>query len=103
VCLDSRVKSIIPIPEDSGVFATGEDTVDCSKLVLTEPYNGEYYHIILKSKASTADLYRIIGKMELETQNDNFLSFSYHHAEREGRTIRFTVTMNVRALKLVSV
>ena len=106
--MDSRVELIIPdypiIPEltEGSGDVTEEDTVDCSKLILTEPYTGEDYSIVLKSRASTTDLYNIISRVEIEKLNDKSLSFSYHHAERKGRVIRLIVTMNIKALELVS-
>ena len=83
---------------DNSSEVTGEDTVDCSKLILTEPYNGEEYSIILKRRASTTDLYNIISRIEIEKLNDESLSFIYHHATRKA----LMVTMNTKALELVS-
>ena len=107
MCLDSRVESIVPdypmvpnLTEGSGIV-TEEDTVDCSKLILTGPYNGENYSIVLKSRASTTDLYNIISRVEIEKLNDKSLSFTYHHATRRGKAIEMIVTMNTNALKLV--
>jgi len=109
VCLDSRVESIIPdflmipeLPEGSGDI-TEEDNVDCSKLILTEPYTGEDYSIALKPRTSTTDMYNIISRIEIEKLNDASLSFKYHHGEKKGKTIRLIVTMNIKALELVSV
>ena len=109
MCLDSRVESIIPdyskIPEltEGSAVVTEEITVDCSKLILTEPYNGEDYSIVLKPRASTTDLYNIISRVEIEKLNDESLSFTYHHATKRGKTIEMNVTMNTNALKLVSI
>ena len=108
--MDTRVASIIPHypklgPDTTKHFddVTEEDTVDCSKLILSEPYIGEDYSILLKSRASTTDLYNIISRVEIEKLNDKSLSFSYHHAERKRKAIRLVVTMNIQALELVSI
>ena len=105
VCMESRVESIIPdYPKfvDNSSEVTKEDTVDCSKLILTEPYNGEDYSIVLKRRTSTTDMYNIISRVEIERLKDESLIFEYHHAARKGRVITFRVTMNVKALELVS-
>ena len=64
--MDGRVESIIPdypgLTKVSGEV-TEEDTAVCSKLILTEPCNGEDYSIILKPRASTTDLYNIISRV----------------------------------------
>ena len=102
--MDSRVESIIPhFPglTDDLDDVTEEDTVDCSKLILTEPYTGEDYSIVLKSKTSTTDLSNIISKMEQEKLNDEDLSITFHYATRRGRAIKLVVTMNTKALELV--
>ncbi|XP_065912012.1 uncharacterized protein [Dysidea avara] len=107
VCMDSRVESIITgypmIPEltEGSDDVTEEDTVDCSKLILTEPYTGEDYLIVLKSRASTTDLYNIISRVEIEKLNDESLSFTYHYAKRRGKAITIIVAMNTKALELV--
>ena len=102
--MDSRVESIIPdypgltkVPGE----VTEENIAVCSKLILSEPYNGEDYSIVLKPRASTTDLYNIISRVEIEKLNDESLSFAYHHAARRGKTIEMIVTMNTNALKLV--
>ena len=107
--MDSRVESIITgypiVPERSHLSSGGvteEDTVDCSKLILTEPYTGENYSIVLKPRASTTDLYKIISRVEIEKLNDESLSFTHHYATRRGKLITITVTMNTKALELVS-
>ena len=103
--MESRVESIIPdYPElvDNSSEVTEENTVDCSKLILTEPYNGEDYSIVLKRRASTTDLYNIISRIEIEKLNDESLSFIYHHATRKAKVITLIVTMNTKALELVS-
>ena len=103
--MDSKVKAIYPMikynHQDLGEV-TEEDTIDCPKLILTEPYNGEDYIIVLNSTVSTTDLYNIISRVEIETLNDESLSFTYHHATRRGKSIKLNVTMNTNALKLVS-
>ncbi|XP_065911835.1 uncharacterized protein [Dysidea avara] len=104
VCMDSRVESIIPhFPglTDDLDDVTEEDTVDCSKLILTEPYTGEDYSIVLKSRASTTDLSNIISKMEQEKLSDEDLSITFHYATRRGRAIKLVVTMNTKALELI--
>ncbi|XP_065912761.1 uncharacterized protein [Dysidea avara] len=108
VCMDSRVESIITgypiVPERSHLGSgdvTEEDTVDCSKLILTEPYTGENYSIVLKPRASTTDLYNIISRVEIEKLNDESLSFTHHYTTRRGKLITITVTMNTKALELV--
>ena len=105
MCIDSRVKSIIPdypmipeLPEGSGE----EDTIDCSKLILTEPYNGEDYSIVLKPRTSAPDLYNIIGKLVSGKMNDKAVSFKYHYTVRRGTSLKLIVTMNIKALELVS-
>jgi len=104
VCMDSRVESIIPdypgLTKDSGKV-TEEDTVDCSKLILTEPYNGEDYSVVLKPRVSTTDLENIVSRVEIEKLNDKSISFTYHHSSRRGKVIEMIVTMNTNALKLV--
>ena len=100
--MDSRVESIIPhypklIGEPGDV--TKEDTVDCSKLILTEPYNGEDYSIVLKHRT---DLANIITKMEQMKLEDEDLSITFHYATRTSRKIKLVVTMNTKALELVS-
>ena len=109
VCLDSRVESIIPdflmipeLPEGSGDVTEEDHTVDCSKLILTEPYTGEDYFIVLKPRISITDMYNIISRVEIEKLNDESLSFNYHHATRKGKVITLVVTMNVKSLELVS-
>jgi len=103
--MDSKVKAIYPIVEhnqqDLG-DVTEEDTIDCSKLVLTEPYNGENYSIVLKPRTSTTDLYNIISRVEIEKLNDESLSLTYHYATRRRKVITMIVTMNTKALELVS-
>jgi len=86
--MDSRVDSIIPI--------VAEEV--CPKLILTEPYNGEDYSIVLKPRASTTDLYNIIKKLY-----DENMSITFHYATRPcvGKPIKLVVTMNKKALKLV--
>ena len=74
----------------------------CLKLILTEPYNGKEYSIVLKSRASSTDLYSIISRVETEKLNDESLSISYHYATRSGKVITMIVTMNKKALELVS-
>ncbi|XP_065911900.1 uncharacterized protein [Dysidea avara] len=107
VCMDSRVESIIPdypmILEFTGGFGdvTEEDTVDCSKRIVTEPYTGEDYSIVLKPRTSTTDLYNIISRVEIEKLNDESLSFTYRYAKRRGKVITIIVTMNTKALELV--
>ena len=106
--MDSRVESIVPeypmIPEltEGSGDVTEKDTVDCSKLILTEPYTGEDYSIVLKPRASDTDLYNIISRVEIEKLNDESLSFTYHYATRRGQSITINVTMNTKALELVS-
>jgi len=106
--MDSRVESIIPdypmipeFPEGSG-DAAKEDTIDCSKLILTEPYNGEAYFIVLKPRTSTTDLYNIISRLEIEKMDDETVSFKYHYAARRGASLKLMMTMSVKALELVS-
>ena len=106
--MDSRVDSIIPdypmIPEltEGSGDVTEEDSANCPKLILTEPYNSEDYFIVLKSRTPATDLYNIINKMEIEKYNDESLSFNYLYAETKRKSIRLLVTMNVKALELVS-
>ena len=104
--MDSKVKAIYPmvehIQQDLGEV-TEEDSVDCLKLILTEPYNGEDYSIVLKSRASSTDMENIISRADVEKLNDESLSFTYHHAVRRGKAIEMIVTMNTNALKLVSI
>ena len=106
--MDSRVESIVPdypmIPEltEGSGDVTEEDTVDCSKLILTEPYTGEDYSIVLKPRTSTTDLYNIISRVEIEKMNDEAVSFRYHYAARRGTSLKLIVTMNIKALELVS-
>ena len=97
---------IIPeLTEGSGDVTDVEDNVDCSKLILTEPYTAsntsEDYSIVLKPRTSTTDLYNIISRIEIEKLNDDSLSFNYQHSTKKGNTIRMIVTMNTKALKLV--
>ena len=99
--MDSRVESIIPDYTENSSDVTEEDTVDCSKLILTEPYTGENYSIVLKPRASTTDLYNIISRVEIEKLNDESLSLTYHYATRRGKSIAIIVTMNTKALELV--
>ncbi|XP_065912312.1 uncharacterized protein [Dysidea avara] len=107
VCMDSRVESLIPdypmIPEltEGSGDVTEEDTVDCSKLILTEPYTGEDYSVVLKSRVSTTDLFNIISKMEQEKLSDEDLSITFHYATRPGRAIKLVVTMNTKALEMI--
>jgi len=104
--MDSKVKAIYPMVEhnqqDLG-DVTEEDTIDCPKLILIKPYNGEEYSIVLKPRASITDLYNIISRIEIEKLNDESLSFTYHHATRRGKSIKLIVTMNTKALELVSI
>ncbi|XP_065910718.1 uncharacterized protein [Dysidea avara] len=106
VCMDSRVESIVPdypmIPEltEGSGDVIEEDTVDCSKLILTEPYTGEDYSIVLKPRTSTTDLYNIISRVEIEKMNDEAVSFRYHYAARRGTSLKLIVTMNIKALEL---
>jgi len=109
VCLDSRVESIIPdypiildLPEGSG-DVTEEDNVDCSKLILTEPYTGEDYSIVLKPRTSITDLYNIISRIEIEKKSNEGVSFNYHYTARRGAALKLIVTMNIKALELVSI
>ena len=103
--MESKVKAIYPMikhnQQDLG-DVTEEDTIDCPKLILTEPYNGEEYSIVLKYRTSTTDLYNIISRVETEKLNDESLSFTYHYATRSGKVITMIVTMNKKALELVS-
>jgi len=103
----SKVEAIIPNypiaelnQQDLG-DVTEEDTVDCSKLILTEPYGGEKYSIVLKPRASFTDLENIISRVDVEKLNDESISFTYHHATRRGKVTEMIVTMNSNALKLV--
>ena len=102
--MDSKVKVIYPVVKhnqrDLGEV-TKEDTVDCPKLILTEPYNGEDYSIVLKSRASFNDMGNIISRVDVEKLKNESLSFTYHHAARRGKIIEMSVTMNTNALKLV--
>ena len=107
VCMDSRVESIIPYLDyseltDNSDGVTEEGTVNCSKLILTEPYTGEDYSIVLKPRTSTTDLYNIISRAEIEKLNDESLTLDYHYATRKKEVITIRVTMNVKALELVS-
>jgi len=78
-----------------------ETTIDCSKLILTEPYSGEEYSIVLKPRTSTTDMYNIISRIEIEELNDESLFFNYNHSVRMGETLTIIVTMNNKALNLV--
>jgi len=102
--MDSKVKAIYPTVEhnqrDLGEV-TEEDTIDCPKLILTEPYSGEDYSIVLKPSASSTDMENIISKADIEKLKDESISFTYHHAARRGKAIEMNVTMNTNALKLV--
>ena len=106
--MDSRVELIIPdyptTPEltDGSGDVTEEDTVDCSKLILTEPYTGEDYSIVLKPSASNTDLYNIISNMEQEKLNDDAVFFKYRYAARRSTSLTLRIMMNVKALELVS-
>jgi len=106
--MDIRVESIIPdypviaeLTEGSG-DVTEVDTVDCSKLILTEPYNGKDYSIVMKHRTTTTDLHNVISRIEIEKLNDESLSFTYHHATRRGKMITMIVTMNIKAIEMVS-
>jgi len=106
--MESKVESIIPdypmIPEltEGSGDVTEEDTVDCSKLILTEPYNGEDYSIVLKPRTSTTDMYNIISRLQIEKMNDEVVYFRYHYAARRGTSLKLIMTMNIKALELVS-
>ena len=98
--MNSRVESIIPdypvapeLTKDSG-HVTEVDTVDCFKLILTKPYNGEGYSIVLKHRTSAIDLHNIISRIEIEKLHGKSLSFTYHHVTRRGKVITMIVTMN---------
>ena len=106
--MDTRVESIIPvvgyqmIPKlTEGSGDVEETTIDCSKLILTEPYNGEDYSIVLKPRTTTTDMYNIISRIEIEELNDESLFFNYNHSVRMGETLTIIVTMNNKALNLV--
>jgi len=97
--MDNRTKSIIP----GLIYDLGEEVAgSCPKLILTEPYNRENYSIVLKSRATYTDLINIISKLKEEKLNDKNLSITFHYATRPRKTFKLVVTMNKRALELVS-
>ena len=103
--MESKVKAIYPMIKHNQQDlddVTEEDTIDCPKLILTEPYNGEDYSIVLKPRASSTDMENIIRRVETEKLNDKSLSISYHYAIRSRKVITMIVTMNRKALELVS-
>jgi len=106
--MDSRVESIIPdypmIPEvtEGSGDVIEEDAIVCPKPILTEPYTGENYSIVLKRRASTTDLLNMITKIDVEKMSDKSLFLEYLYAIRKGKFITVVVTMNIKALELVS-
>jgi len=65
---------LLELTEGSG-DVTEEDTVDCSKLILTEPYNGEDYSIVMKHRTSFTDLENIISTADIEQLNDESIFY----------------------------
>jgi len=107
VCLESSVEFIAPKYPELIVFPEGsgglDSTIDCSKLILDESYNGNDYSIIFKPKTSSNDLYYIITKMESTKLSDKSITFNYHYAIRKGKQLSMVVEINRKALEMVSI